>query len=198
MKRGERRLLTLAALATPLAQAVEPLRVEAVARVEKYTREHIARMVVELTAAGMDLNVVAPRPKASGGHNEYHLRVAQREMYMEITVTELRAVRVASILGEAPLYVRVDAERCENVVHDARQRASQDYDAFILKLYGKIGPHVTATLTGDHVWSYSVLEVTHADGAVSPCAVSRWRTQQITNVSKYGKVFAQWPSREMK
>lgn len=193
MKRPEN-LKLLEFLSSPLGQAVEPLRAAAMDRVEKYTLERLASMTAKLVLNGMDLNAVAFQPDPYGSRDEYYLRKAVRAMYMSITLPQERgSTTMAQVLGKAPHIVRVDLERCKGVVHDARQRASHAYDAFILKLCQKIGPHTAATLDGDHVWSYSVLCVTRTDGSVS-----RWKTQQITNVSKYGKVFAQWPSREMK
>jgi hypothetical protein len=67
------------------------------------------------------------------------------------------------------------------------------YTAFIQKLEGKVGAHTAAALDGSHVWGFSILTVTKADGTVE-----KWKTEQIINVSVLGKVFNQWPSRKVK
>lgn len=183
-------------LGSAIGRAVEPLRESAVLRVEKYCREYIARLVELLKAAGYDLNVVAPRPDSlRTGHIAYRQAMSLRDEYMAITTTAnpTGCIDMAQIRGTKPHRVEVSETRIDKTVAEAMERASMEYDMFVYKLCKKVAGHTAATLDGDHVWSYSVLSVTHTDGTVS-----RWKTQQITNVSKYGKVFAQWPSRRMK
>lgn len=59
------------------------------------------------------------------------------------------------------------------------------------KLIGKIGPVTSATIKGNHVWGHSVLTITNPDAVVE-----HWKTRQIVNVSKLGKLFNQWPTRK--
>ena len=83
--------------------------------------------------------------------------------------------------------------KIDRFVAARKEQAAAEYDAFIAKLVKKIGPVVTAELDGNHVWSHSILTVVLKSGEQQ-----RWKTQQITNISKYGKHFNQWPSRKMK
>ena len=77
-------------------------------------------------------------------------------------------------------------------VDDTMRDAAAQYDAFIAKLIRKIGDFDSATLTGSHVWGYSILTVTKG------AATERWGTRQIVNQSVLGKLFNQWPSRKIK
>lgn len=193
-KRRAKGLQLAESLGTAVGRVVEPLREAAVLRVEQYCRQRIARRAEELTAAGFDINAAAPRAHGHMNRMECRQAMALRSEYMEISKTAGSGViNLAQALGTQPHIVEVSEARIENVVTEAMERASMEYDMFVYKLCKKVAGHTAATLDGDHVWSYSVLTVTHTDGRVS-----RWKTQQITNVSKYGKVFAQWPSREMK
>jgi len=84
-------------------------------------------------------------------------------------------------------------EGIDKFLDDAAAMASAQYDEFICKLIRKVGPCTAATLQGSHVWGYSTLTCSLVDGTTQA-----WRTQQIVNVSKLGKVFNQWPSRQVK
>lgn len=70
------------------------------------------------------------------------------------------------------------------------QQANDDVDAFIAKMVTYIGEVETAELTGQ-LWAYSNLTVTK-DGEKQV-----HRTRCIINVSKYGKLFNQWPTRRI-
>lgn len=77
------------------------------------------------------------------------------------------------------------------LVKQARQAASDSYDAYVAKMIAKIGDVTEATMqTSSNVWGYSVLEVTTVAGERQI-----WTTQQIVNRSVHGKLFNQWPSR---
>jgi len=89
--------------------------------------------------------------------------------------------------------------RIKSEFHEARfiksacENAAFQYDAFIAKLDKKIGEAVSAELSGNHVWSFSVLTVEKADGSIE-----HWKTQMIINFSKLGKMFNQFPTRKIK
>lgn len=89
-------------------------------------------------------------------------------------------------------YADIDSEKCKKFVEEARKNAAEQYDLFVEKLNQKIGVAITARLEGNHVWSYSFLYVT------TPTGDQCWKTQQIINQSKYGKLFNQFPSRKVK
>ena len=91
-----------------------------------------------------------------------------------------------------PVPVKMDREEIARFIKNSKEEAAAQYDAFVAKLIRKIGVVETAELTGNHVWSYSYLNVTKADGTKES-----WKTQMIVNVSKLGKLFNQWPTRKV-
>lgn len=173
---------------TPIAQAVEPLRTDAVAAAQTAAKARIARMTAALDAAGMNLDVVAPRPDSLRTNREtYRRMMAVRDAFAAIT----RSTQAVRRPGE-PCIVRVDQELCERMVRMSGEAADAEYTAFIAKLETKVGEHTAATLTGNHVWGYSLLTVE------TPAGTQTWKTRQIGNVSKLGLHFPQWPSRKVK
>ena len=81
-------------------------------------------------------------------------------------------------------------------IKDAKDDASVAFDKYVAKMIKKIGDVKSAEMTSVYnrnVWGFSVLSVINQDDEVSS-----WKTQQIVNVSKLGKLFNQWPTRKMK
>ena len=171
-----------------VAIAVLPLRVEAVKRAKIEALKIIAEVTAELEQAGNDLNIAAPYPSTQAlsdfkwheAHNKYKL------------FSGLCEWRQSSYRMHEPHYADVSQERIAKFIRYAEEDAAAQYDSFIKKLITKIGNVKTAILRGDHVWSYSILNVELPDGTVQS-----WKTQQIVNVSKLGKLFNQWPSRKV-
>lgn len=154
--------------------AVNPLKQDAINRAEQYAREVIASVLEQLAAVGNDLNAAAPAPKAwtapTATAMQYKAAQRKRDMF--------KALR--SVDGQAKF------------VKEAQENAAFQYEAFVAKLNAKIGPVVSATLEGNHVWSHSLLTVVLPTGEKQI-----WKTQTIINVSKYGKVFNQFPTRKV-
>lgn len=173
----------------PIETAVSPLKVEAVARAEKECRAMVQRMTETLEGAGWDLNVVAPYPNSRTMDRKAYLQAkARRNSFHAIT----RSIKPTLRPGE-PYIVELFPAAVERFVESCKADAAAQYDAFVAKLSRKIGECLDATLSGNHVWGYSVLTVEKADGSVE-----RWQTQQIVNCSSLGKLFNQWPSRKLK
>lgn len=171
----------------PVEQAVAPLKVQAVESAKKYAEDRIEYVRKELEAVGMDSEKFAPYPFNLNGM-AHALALGKYEMVSAIT----RWVEATHRRG-TPCIVKMDAERSRLFVKRAQERAAELYDAFVAKLVAKIGPCESATLEGSHVWGYSFLHIVKADGSRET-----WKTQQIANYSKYGKYYAQWPSRKLK
>jgi hypothetical protein len=71
--------------------------------------------------------------------------------------------------------------------------AEEAYRNFMAKMIQKIGrPVVDAKMTGN-IWTNAVLHVTTNDGEKQT-----WNTQMILNISKYQKMFNQFPTRKVK
>jgi len=156
---------------TAIASAVEPLRTSAIERARKEASDYAERVFAK--HAEDPTYHAYPRNSWS---REYAVQKARYHRFRALTTN-----------GER------DDKKVVNFIDDAAERASQQYTIFIQKLESKVGIHIAATLTGDHVWGHSILTITKADGLVE-----KWKTQQIINVSVLGKFFHQWPTRKLK
>lgn len=183
--------------ATPLAKAVAPLKVQAVANAEIRANEWVEKRFAELEAAGWNINEVAPAPNSlKEGRETYRAKQARRNAYESITKYE----RPEGVYNDQtwrdmslPRIVQRHQAGIDRYVQFCRGMAASQYEAFVYKMVGKVGDHTAAELLDNNVWGYSHLLVTKADGSTE-----KWRTQTIINVSVYGKQFNQWPSRIVK
>ena len=182
---------------TPLAKAVAPLKVQAVANAEIRANEWVEKRMAELEAAGWNINAVAPAPNSlKEGRETYRAKQARRRAYESITRYETpegvyndQTWRDMTL----PRIVQPHQDGIDRYVQFCREMAAMQYEAFVYKMVGKVGEHTAAELLDNNVWGYSHLLVTKADGSTE-----KWRTQTIINVSVYGKQFNQWPSRIVK
>lgn len=165
----------------PVAIAVLPLREDAIKSANKYAKDMVALVRRELKAAGNDLNVAAPYRGGLSELRRYNL------------FSGLTKWRKGSISAGEPCLVDVKPELVRRFLKQAEERAANQYDTFVKKLVDKIGPAKSAKLEGNHIWGYSYLTVTKSKGTSEI-----WHTKQITNVSKLGLYFPQWPSRKVK
>jgi hypothetical protein len=174
----------------PIEAAVMPLKEAAVDRAEQEAKKLIATVLKRLEEAGWDIAKVAPRasPQVHGYGNAYHQAASLHTLYSSVTASAVRRV-----FPTDPDIRKASPEAEARFIKGARHDAAVAYVGFVAKLVMKIGTVDSASLVGSHVWGYSVLTVAKADGSVE-----RWKTQQIVNVSKLGKLFNQWPSRKVK
>lgn len=179
-----------------ITAAVEHLKESALERAEEETIALADRYQAALNDAGWDLEVAFPNPDASRNFIADNRSIkARRNMATRFTRHDAtrsqpsRRMKVHNYRIWCPDSVAA-------MVKEARERASQQYDAFIAKLASKVeqdGPVAEVILTGSHVWGHSTLTVCHVDGRVH-----KWRTEMIINVSKLGTLFNQWPTRKLK
>lgn len=174
-------------MSNPIEIAVMPLKDDAIESAQKYAERTIELVKQDLSENGWDLNAVAPYPSSRQGRLSYSMALAKHRLYTSVT----RSV-TGSYMFNKPDIVRMDEEAVDRFIGQAKKDAAFQYDAFVAKLVSKIGPCDNAALKGSHVWGSSILTVTKGG------LVEKWKTQQIINVSKLGKVFNQWPSRKMK
>ncbi len=170
---------------TPIASAVEPLRADAVARARQEAADLVERTFVKLAE---DPTYYA-YPRNIYGKREYAIQHGRYRLLQSLT----KAVHNNGVSSRDGFTQVRDEAKVAHFIDDSGEVASQQYTAFIQKLEYKVGAHTAATLTGGHVWGFSILHVTKADGSVE-----KWKTQQIINVSVLGKLFNQWPSRKVK
>jgi hypothetical protein len=171
----------------PVADAVNPLKVEAIRRARQETQQRIDHYVDQLAAAGWDLRLVAPRPSDTWSKAQYHKALAVYRFVDGLVSRDGTAYRPSW----APDPVTLDDAKVASTLATAETEAAAQYDAFVEKLVAKIGDCDSASLDGSHVWGWSILTVTKGG------TVERWKTQQIVNVSRLGKLFNQWPTRQL-
>jgi len=158
-----------------IASAVEPLRANAVEHARKEASDLADRTLARYAA---DRTII-----------DYKMNMTRHERALRDNLL----ARIRSLTTVVSNEFTRNEEKVAAFIDDAGERASLQYTGFIQKLEAKVGDHTAAVLTGNHVWGYSVLHVTKADGTTE-----NWKTQQIFNVSVLGKLFHQWPSRKVK
>lgn len=169
----------------PVGLAIHPLKEAAVKRASEHVVGMVAKATEELEAAGWDLQKVAPYPRHDGN---YYVAIAKYRFFGSL-VEHLKGSRRPS----EPDIVKMNQKSIDRFIARAEEDAAFQYDMFICKMVSKIGGCVSAELDGSHVWGHSFLTVSKPDGSVE-----LWKTQQITNTSKLGMPFSQWPSRKVK
>lgn len=172
----------------PITAAIEPLRQISVDNAVAEASRIIAKAHKELAEGGYDLRVVAPRliPTMSS-QEDCERNTAIRALYTSLTDCKR---------GTGNSNMREPSLKAESrFIEQAKESASLQFDKYVAKMISKIGDVDSAELTHsfeNNVWGYSILTVEIAG------ATQRWRTQQIVNTSKLGKLFNQWPTRLMK
>lgn len=175
---------------TVLERQLDKVRNEALQRAEAFARRQLEYVEAALQVAGMDLNVFAPRPNSHMSRSEYFAATTKRAQ--AVLMTE-RVGGASSRRHTDPHIVCFTDKSRQLYINDARRETEIAFDAFVVKLNARVGAHVACTVeTGptNNPWGYSIISVTAPDGTVT-----RWKTQQILNVSKLGKLFNQWPTR---
>lgn len=173
----------------PISAVVMPLKQDAIARSEQEAKKIISKVISDFEKVGWDLDKAAPMGNSRFDSREGYLqKQAKNNLYKSLTtyVSPTRISGQPNLRKQSP-----DAE--QKFIDDAKRDAAEQYDLFVGKLESKIGPVVDAKLQGSHVWGYSILTVTKPDNTIE-----KWKTQQIVNVSKLGKLFNQWPTRKIK
>jgi hypothetical protein len=174
-----------------IANAVAPLKEKALQRAMHVARETIREAHCNFVANNWDLNKCAPRPNVDAGRRAFKEAMAKREFYSCIS----SPVPVIGYRSQTdPYFVKQNELAEATFITRQAENAVASYNAFVVKLCEKVGEVVEATLdVSVDVWSDSVLTVKKANGSVY-----RWKTQMIVNCSVLGKVFNQWPTRQVK
>lgn len=172
-----------------VAAAVAPLKATAMDHAEQESRDYVASVVARFV--GKDLNVVAPRPDNKMSRTQYRQAQSRRGMITSILKTEYKSLSGAYTPNAPEMLVRDEAKEAR-YIKDDRDAAGVSFDAYVMKLEGKVGQGVTAASVDGRLWTGSVLTVQKGD------VTERWHTQQIINRSVLGTLFNQWPTRLMK
>lgn len=177
--------------ANPIVAAVMPLIDEARERGQRMAEDLIEQVRLDLAAAGNDVQQFAPYPRSTQHRRKDYERMLMRYQLVR-AITKPPAGFVAPVRHGAPEYREISGEACKHFIDQSRREAAEQYEAFVEKLVEKIGSCDSATLVGSHVWSSSLLTVRKGQ------RYEYWRTKQIVNVSKLGRLFNQWPTRKIK
>jgi len=176
---------------------------EAMSDAETTIRERVATLMAKsadaieqrLGECDFDFAAAYPYPQSTGDYRAYRQQVAQRSAASRYVKTD--SSRPSYQGGRNHQYVLMRPDLDEYIVKEAEQAAESMLASYAAKLASKI-----ADRGGDHV-----VERILYDGGASPWAHSKivvylddgrrlvFRTRVIINVSKYGKLFNQWPTR---
>lgn len=181
-----------AVFSTPVAIAVEPLRVDAMREAKEDKEKEIQAVWDKMDTGGnaFDINAVAPEP-------EWSLRRTDKKKYEDMQQWNSE-VREITRKTDPEKYYSTERIICEDAISHLvlreQQMAAHQYEAFVYKLVAKIGETVDASLMPHNgLWENSVLVVRLPSGEVQ-----NWKTTRIINRSCLGKLFFQWPTRLMK
>jgi len=187
---AKRKLLALEATVTPppsgpIAEAVEPLKEKAIERAVEYATKKIEKLAEALEKADWDLHTVAPYVGNDRAKVEYYKWAGR-------LVVAREGAKNTGRLND-PYYVQMNPEEIAAQLRTVRDMAAHEFRCYVRKLEEKTGAVEAAELTYvNGLWFESILRVRKADGSEE-----NWRTQIITNYSKYGLAFNQFPTRKM-
>lgn len=187
----------------PIEAAVAPLKEEAVKKAYQYAEKIITNVLLDLAANDMDATKAAPYPASTLRRPEYILAKSKYGLYRALTDHDTDDIRTKAQKPwdnptRSPNIRKRSIEAESKFLDDAKRDAAAQYDLFVMKLIDKCGPCDRASLKGSHVWGFSFLTVERFDAAGNTLTREVWKTQQIVNVSKLGKVFNQWPTRKVR
>lgn len=175
----------------PIAAAVAAKRNAVQDHAEAVLREKIEEQLARLGEKTLDEEA----PYCSLDRNEYarerYRFILAIGVWLNKTEIAMGGYQGERYAGGKRFFCGRDDEGIERLVARVRAETGESFDAYIEKLVAKVGNCDAATIEGD-LWNFSTLTVTKGE------TVERWRTQQILNVSVYGRIFNQWPTRLMK
>lgn len=161
-------------------QAVLPMKKLAQDKAEEHFRESVRQAAEQVRIHNGDIDKMVPIPADLKWNSHEGEAVKLARSFFSL-ICELHGGR---------LYINDAAVGLE--VHKVRQSAGFEFDAYVYKLNEKINDAtLKAELFGDP-WSGSTLKVTTKNKGDQI-----WTTKIIVNVSKYGKLFNQFPTRQV-
>ena len=172
-----------------IANAVAPLKQQAIDSAVAFATEQVERMLKKLELAGWDADAVNPPVRSSYCGRETYMRYQNIRNFIS-TITN--SVTVGRSPRDPDVRVKDEVGITRYLAETAKD-AGIDFEAFVHKLNKKVGEVVSANLASDNVWYNSYLVVEKADQVKEI-----WNTKIITNYSKYGKAFNQFPTRLVK
>lgn len=173
-----------------IANAVEPLKQKSVdAAVERTINFHKS-IIEKLQQNNFDIDAAFPRPKNFTSRAAYAAAGDLRAAVESIVDYEKSSYRM-----DETRIVKVNADKIVYELEQAALNAQASFDAYVTKLSIKVGTGIVDAHMGyvRGIWSDSNLTVYKNDGSKEV-----WNTKCITNRSKLGKWFNQFPTRKLK
>lgn len=175
-----------------LAQALEPFRKASIDEASERARLIVWQVRDELAKHGGKLDEAAPNRADIGS-------LHKRQLFLRLAT---RVDKAAALSSRTAVY-HVDPEAERRFIDQAEHAAEANFQAYVDKMRGKVKvPEATAgpikkaaaySINLGSLWNGSTLTVWHDDGSSA-----EWRTKRIVNISVYGKLFNQWPTRRVK
>ena len=171
-----------------IQEIVEPLKQKSIDAAVAYMKNRIDHCLNILEAADWDINAVAPRATYSMGDEEHRAASAKRNFFERITKRDHNRFITSGV--DTVFKNETGADR---VFSEVAVMAGESFDSYVAKLNLKVGEHDDATMElVNGLWTESLIKITKGD------KVEKWKTKVITNFSKHGLAFNQWPTRMVK
>lgn len=172
-----------------IAAAVAPLKEGAQDHAEQFARRQCDRMLAKLEENGWDAEKAYPYPSSSRMDRIAYIFAAEDyRLSRRITKSTLQFCHTHG----APDPRVINPDGIEAYVQEVRKEAALSFEAYVAKLSKKVGPVDAASICGNALWASSTLTVRKGD------TTEQWKTQQIVNISKLGRPYNQWPTRQLK
>jgi hypothetical protein len=173
----------------PIAAAIAPLKQGAQDHAEQFARRQCDRMLAKLEEDGWDAQKSYPYPSSRRMDRIAYIFAAEDyKLSRRITKSTLQFCRAHG----APDPRVIDEAGIEQYVQEVRKEAGLSFEAYVAKLCRKVGTVDEASICGNALWASSILTVRKGD------KTEQWKTQQIVNISKLGRPYNQWPTRQLK
>jgi hypothetical protein len=173
-----------------IANAVAPLKQASVDAAVARTIASQNAIIEKLSQHGWDIDAAFPRPSTKVSRSVYQ------------AAYDLRCAVEAIVDFEKSVYrhnevkiVKVNADKIAYELEQAALNAKYSFDCYVTKLNVKVGTGIIDATMGyvNGLWSNSNLIVQKNNGAKEV-----WNTKCITNRSKLGRWFNQFPTRQVK
>lgn len=161
-------------------QAVLPMKLLAQDKAEEHFRESVSQAAEQIRIHNGDIDKLVPIP-ANLKWDSYAGEAIKLARSFYALICELHDGR---------LYISDAAVGLE--VYKVRRGAGFEFDAYVYKLNEKINDATLAAELHGDPWTGSTLKVTTKNKGEQI-----WTTKIIVNVSKYGKLFNQFPTRQV-
>lgn len=176
-----------------IKNAVEPMKQLSIARAVEYAQNRVNKALQMLADNNWNVESVFPYPNGNMSRASY--MTAKTRYGFATLITK-------KIAGQPSCHKRVDLETkvepdqngIDRHIKQVADDAAIAFDAYVHKLNQKVGEVTEAQVTTSwDLWMDSDLAVVKADGTKEV-----WNTKCITNYSKFGLAFNQFPTRMTK